>query len=59
MLNLSMSLAYFFCGGFLLLHPAGGKIIGPEYILAVGCALVVYGGFRGYRAFLQLTTSKR
>jgi hypothetical protein len=59
MLNLSMSLAYFFCGCFLLIHPSGGKIIGPEYILVVGCALVVYGCFRGYRAFLQLSPSKR
>jgi len=57
-LNISMALAYFFCGAFLLVSPSSGKIMPMEYVKVVGTALVLYGTFRAYRAYLSFSKPK-
>jgi len=57
-LNISMALAYSFCGLFIWISPSAGKILPQEYIKIVGLALLLYGCFRGYRAYLQYSTRK-
>jgi len=57
-LNICMSIAYLFCGLFLFFSPSAGKIMPAEYLKLVSLALVLYGLFRAYRAFLQFTKPK-
>lgn len=58
-LNFTMSMAYLFCGSYLLISPSAGKIVPAEYIHITATCLVVYGAFRMYRTFLQYSTSKK
>jgi hypothetical protein len=57
-LNGTMSVAYLFCGSFLLISPSAGKIMPAEYLHFVGGALVVYGLFRAYRSYHQFFSKK-
>jgi hypothetical protein len=57
-LNISMAIAYLFCGLFLFFSPSAGKILPAEYLKVVSLALVLYGCFRAYRAYLQFTRPK-
>lgn len=53
-----MSLAYLGSGLVLLLVPGSTKVIGPEYIKVLSVSLIIYGIFRGFRAFSGFMNSK-
>lgn len=53
--NAVMALAYVACGLSLFFLPAAGRVIPGELCLPVAWALVLYGIFRGWRAFNQLS----
>jgi hypothetical protein len=57
-LNLSMSGAYLFSGGYLLISSSAGNVMPVEYTKTVGIAIIIYGFFRLYRAY-TLTNSRQ
>jgi hypothetical protein len=57
-LNGFMALAYSGIGFFLLFSPAALRIIPQEYCTVAGISLVLYGFFRGFRAYLQFKNNR-
>jgi len=54
-LNLVMSSAYLASGFFLWFSPHAVKFIPAEYVQTVAVMISIYGIFRMYRSYLQLT----
>lgn len=50
-LNLAMGVIYLACGIFLLFVPVAARLLPSSYLLPVGIALLLYGLFRGFRAW--------
>jgi uncharacterized membrane protein HdeD (DUF308 family) len=52
-LNVFMAISYLGIGLFLVFSPAASQVISTDYKKFVGAALILYGAFRGFRAYLQ------
>jgi hypothetical protein len=57
-LNAAMALAYLFCGLFLFFSSSASLIIGKDFRVFTASILVVYGIFRGYRAYNQYVKNR-
>jgi hypothetical protein len=55
MLNLAMAIAYLTVGTFLVLSPSADRIIPSEYVTTIAVVISLYGIFRLYRAYNQLS----
>ncbi len=57
-LNAAMALAYAGLGLFLFFSPAASTILSAEYRTPVALALILYGVFRGFRAWFQYKNNR-
>lgn len=54
-LNMTMSVIYLFCGGFLFFSKDATLIVPDDYLYGIAAGLFFYGIFRLVRSYLQLT----
>lgn len=53
-----MALFYLFAGGYLILSDNAHKLFSVSFCYVIGVALIVYGLFRIYRAYMYYKTGE-